>query len=394
MFSCSYPLGTRSFQLDTPVFHNHYHPDRSPEPKSYMANFEILWQTQLVEHPLYRDSWSFQHRNIIERSGMAFDPMRNTAYIGLSEGTIIAIDVSTSEIVWKYSGQDSITSNVVYDHDLLYAGTMQGELLALHRSNGSVVWKYQAGLAIGKKIAVSHSAIFFTTHDDNIISLEKHTGSWNWDYHHYFEKDITLLGTPSPYVRDNFVYAGFADGSLFCFDAQTGSKVWAIRVKSDSLKIKEANYFVDIDTQPVSIDDSLYFASYSEGLYQIDPADGKILSRNASLTSIFEIRKSSYLSHILYLLTGSGKVLVYHTQKQKVITAIELQRNLITGFLETKDRFIITDADQAIYSVDHSSGNVLEYLFNDRGFIAPVFVNDHEILSLSHHGTLYRLAIY
>ena len=131
----------------------------------------------------------------------------------------------------------------------LFIGTMEGELVALDVRTGALTWRFQlqgeeADLAIYGTPAVADGVIYFGGYDGFLYSLFT-TGGERWQEEAEVDgkaKTVSAIkvGDGSPIVSgavyaDGLILVGSSDGSLYAFDEDgnqvwdfpTGDKVWA-----------------------------------------------------------------------------------------------------------------------------------------------------------------------
>src|ERR1700755_401809 len=65
------------------------------------------------------------------------------------------------KLLWKYEAGDSIDSSAAIANGVVYVGSLTGDLLALDLASGALKWKYSTGSSIGESSpAVTRDAVF------------------------------------------------------------------------------------------------------------------------------------------------------------------------------------------------------------------------------------------
>jgi outer membrane protein assembly factor BamB len=134
-----------------------------------------------------------------------------------------------------------------------WSTTLRGEILSAPQSNGAVV--------------------VVQTYDGKLQGLDNTSGAVLWTYDSNVPV-LTVRGTSSPIMQNNLVYAGFANGRVLGFDAQTGGIKWEVRVAIAQGK-SEIERIVDIDGSMELMGNELYAASYQGSVAAIDVQSGR-----------------------------------------------------------------------------------------------------------------------
>ncbi|MBT4964114.1 MAG: outer membrane protein assembly factor BamB [Francisellaceae bacterium] len=139
------------------------------------------------------------------------------AYVHLLDGYIVAVDLSTGNIAWRYSAQTpSIvmrkSSSAVIKSNKLYTGLANGKVVALRLHDGSLYWEQEVGVPSGKR-------------------------------------DIQRMADVSatPIVDDNTIYAAAYKGNLSALDLVTGRVLWQSSISTLNAGdiYKDALFFSD-----------------------------------------------------------------------------------------------------------------------------------------------------
>jgi outer membrane protein assembly factor BamB len=110
------------------------------------------------------------------------------------------------------------------------------------------------------------------------------TGEKKWTYDSNVPV-LTVRGTSAPLLRNNVVYAGFANGRVLAFNVDTGATLWEVRVAIAQGR-SEIERIVDVDGSMALIGNELYAASYQGRLVAIDVQSGrKVWQQNVSSVS-------------------------------------------------------------------------------------------------------------
>jgi outer membrane protein assembly factor BamB len=119
------------------------------------------------------------------------------------------------------------------------------------------------------------------SYDGKLQGLDFDSGEKLWTYDSNVPV-LTIRGTGTPILRNNVVYAGFANGRVLAFSARTGATLWEARVAISQGR-SEIERIVDIDGTMALEGNELYAASYQGRVVAIDATNGrKVWQRNVS----------------------------------------------------------------------------------------------------------------
>lgn len=139
--------------------------------------------------------------------------------VGLQDGTLVCIDSTNGQQVWRKTLESKIAGNIVAVGDLAVFGNQLNEIVTLKASDGSPYssTKYVApGLLNPTLVATSDSVIFVA--DQDVVSLDVRAGRTKWT------KRFAFVSGPINVVDDRvFVNSGTF---LSVLRSGTGSRIW------------------------------------------------------------------------------------------------------------------------------------------------------------------------
>ena len=86
-------------------------------------------------------------------------------------------------VKWTYDAGDAIDSSPAIADNVVYIGSAKGELLAIDLASGKLRWKYATGSSIGESSpAVSADAVFVGDLDGTVHAVNVRDGSRLWTF--------------------------------------------------------------------------------------------------------------------------------------------------------------------------------------------------------------------
>lgn len=181
------------------------------------------------------------------------------------------------KLVWlfKVDGGVDGTPAVDEDENRVYFGANNGKFYCLNLRNGSEIWSVDLKARSTSRPLLYGPRIFHVGSDQLLMVFDKKTGKKLWSYKRNIVattvlKSTTIKGAGTPTIWKNLLITGFGDGSLLAFKYINGDKVWEISLRGKGK-------FVDVDSSPHIIANTLYVTSFDGELFKINPLDGQIL---------------------------------------------------------------------------------------------------------------------
>ena len=226
---------------------------------------QTQWQTKL-DYPEPIAYYPKQYAvPVISRSG-------NTVIAGSERGTLIAVDARTGRERWSYQTYGKIRSAPLIVGRSVYFGATDGKLYRLSATQGTLQWDapYATQGAISSAPVVAGKYVLFQNNENRTYAVNASTGQYRWDQGRPRSTEMTMRGEGGIAVADETVYAGYDDGYLAAMRLEDGATLWSKNLAG------KARQFVDVDTRPLVIEDAVYAASYSSGLYCLERKYGGI----------------------------------------------------------------------------------------------------------------------
>lgn len=205
-------------------------------------------------------------------------------YVVSEEGELAAFDADSGKLRWESELEIPISGGVGKYRDSLLLGGADGLVMRLSAEDGSEIWRRPV---TGEVLAAPQSngeVVVAQAYDGKLMAFDYETGEKLWT----FSNDVpvlTLRGTSTPIIYNDFVIAGFADGKVIAVSLDSGSVVWEARVAIAQGR-SEIERIVDIDGTMAVQGAELYVASYQGRIVALEMRAGrKLWQRNVSSVS-------------------------------------------------------------------------------------------------------------
>ncbi len=196
-------------------------------------------------------------------------------YAASAEGEIKAIDRARGKTLWKNDLDTDLSGGVGLYENNLFLGSSEGMVLKVDAGSGEVLWSTRVTGEVLAPPQGNGSVVVAQSYDGKLHGLNYETGEKLWTYDSNVPV-LTIRGTNTPILDGNRVYAGFANGRVMAFDADTGAVAWEVRVAISQGR-SEIERIVDIDGAMVLQGGELYVASYQGRVMAINVASGRKL---------------------------------------------------------------------------------------------------------------------
>jgi len=199
----------------------------------------------------------------------------DTIYAASAEGEVKAIDRTRGKTLWKTDLETSLSGGVgIYENSLLL-GTSEGFVLRLDATSGESVWSSRLSGEVLAPPQGNGRIVIAQSYDGKLHGLDFDSGEKKWTYDSNVPV-LTIRGTSTPILEGNRVFAGFANGRVMAFDAETGAVAWEVRVAISQGR-SEIERIVDVDGTMALMGKELYASSYQGSVVSIDVASGRKL---------------------------------------------------------------------------------------------------------------------
>lgn len=174
-----------------------------------------------------------EDNRVTDRVTLASD----TAFFGLNNGKVYAVDALTGKTKWPapFQAKQAVWAAPLPDPDtnLVYVGSLDHNLYALDLATGALKWQKSLGAAIAASPVLSDGVLYVGTFGSQVLALSAADGSQKWAV----PTASWVWGTPVLYGSGLY----FADvaGNVYAVDPATGQRQWSVK-PGDALRAAPA----------------------------------------------------------------------------------------------------------------------------------------------------------
>ncbi len=145
---------------------------------------------------------------------ISMTPTGNMAYFGTFNNDVLAVNMTTKRIVWRYEHPQRhfpFYASAAITPNLVIVGGRDKMVHALNPKTGKMVWIFQSKARVESSAAVSGNRVYVGSNDGLFYVLDLATGKKLWEF---------TAGAPlsaSPAIAAGRIVIGSQDGKLFCF---------------------------------------------------------------------------------------------------------------------------------------------------------------------------------
>jgi outer membrane protein assembly factor BamB len=163
---------------------------------------------------------------------------------------------------WKYESDNFINGAAACSNGLAYFGGCDGFLHIVDIATGKLFKKIDVSTYVANSITVADEKAYIGDYDGRFFQVDIKAGKTAWEWQHETTK---LQFIASPALIDNRVLTANHNKFLYCFDKNTGKKLW------------EYNTGRQVEASPVIVKDKVIIANMRGDLAILNLSDGKLV---------------------------------------------------------------------------------------------------------------------
>lgn len=326
----------------------------------------------------------------VERAAVALDPRHDRLFIGSSDRVMWAFEAHSGRVLWKHAFGEGIDAEPTVDpvRDELYVATAGGQIYALGASDGEVRFQVELGASVSRPGVLSDDALYVVTDADGVFALSRRDGSTLWRYQRDTRAGLKITGHAGLLVADQRIITGFNDGTVVALGKSDGQAQWIVDTTLDLEDSAQSDIgFVDVDTTPVLVGNTVYVASFLAGLYGLNVQDGSPVLRRSDLTGITGIAADE---HTLTLISAERGVVCYDVPAMVPRWVRKKHIRGAANSVRLHDRMLfVTESQGALVALAVADGTELGRLQTEHGFSTNASVAQGTGAILSNSGVVY-----
>jgi len=304
------------------------------------------------------------------------------------KGIVRVFNFKNGKILWEQQIEVPISGGPGIGDGLVVLGSQKGEVVALSKNNGRKQWQVQVSSEVLAKPRISRGVVVVRTIDGKLFGLNSQNGARLWVYERSHTPLLTLRGTSAPVIKHDQIIAGFDNGQIALLELHTGKVLWEapVAVPRGSTELER---MVDIDADPLLVDNTIYVTSYQGRTVAVDMLQGKLLwekplSSYAGLGVDFDkLYVSDSNSHIWALDRSTG---------EKWWKQDKLEARQVTAPVSLGNYVVVGDIEGYLHWMRRKDGEfVARYRMGKASIFVPPLVVDDILIAYDSRGKIVAL---
>lgn len=321
-------------------------------------------------------------------------------------------------LLWTYDAGAPVESSAAIVEGLVYVGTGDGDLIALDVATGRLKWKYKASSAdvgIGSSSpAVAGNTVFVGDLAGVLHAVDIATGAARWTYK--TESEIKS----SPVVVDGKVLVGSYDGRLYALAAATGRLLWkaatgnyvhatpavwngvayfggcdeifhGVRLR-DGASVVSLNVHAYTAASPAIVSGTAYFGTFANEVIAVDVSARRVRWRFSDPDRQFPFYSSAAVSDNLVIVGGRDKLIrAISTSSGKQVWSFASRARVDSSPAVTADRVVVGSGDGKLYVLDLRTGKPVWEFDAGAAITASPAIAPGRIVISNSDGKIYGL---
>lgn len=328
-------------------------------------------------------------------------------YLADVKGRVDAVDYQSGQTIWNHETGIAFSSGIAIADNLLLVGTSQGEIIALDIATAEVRWRNRVNSEILATPQFSKGIVVVRCVDGSLFGFSLKTGERLW-FNEQRTPALSLRGTSAPVIAGDMVLAGYDTGKLIAYNLQSGNLLWQVTIAASQGRT-DLERMIDIDGDPIVIDDVVYVVAFQGRLAAVQLGSGRILWTR-DLDSYVGMSIDAYR---IYLTSSDGVVWALDRNNgstlwkqdglmRRGLTRPQLHKQFLivgdfNGFLhwmrrDTGKLVARTRVSQSYSNSDLDSANDIRFAKLYSVLTAPL-VNENSVIAVNRYGHLERFDV-
>ena len=313
--------------------------------------------------------WTYEAGESIESSAAISG---GTVYVGTQSAELLAIDLQTGKLRWKYKAQEGIAeSSPAISQGVVYIGDSSGLLHAVRASDGKGLWTFKTASEIKSSPVVSGDRILIGSYDGNLYCLSR-DGKLIWKY------TTANFVHATPAIENGIIYLGGCDEVFRGIRLSDGQEV---------LQFPAGGY---TGASPVLLAKRAYYGTFSNDVIAADLTGKRIVWRYQNPDRSFPFYSSAAVSGDRIVLGGRDKLVhCLNIATGKAIWTFPTKARVDSSPAVAGGRVYIGSNDGHFYVLDLATGKKLWDFEAGAPLSASPAVAEGRVVIGSQDGRLY-----
>jgi len=328
--------------------------------------------------------------DIGDTSHGGFTPLyRNgNVIVANAEGTIRVLDSTTGSTTSRWDlKKTELTGGVAVDDGSVYVGAEDGSLLAIDRSNGKVRWRQSlTSIALEAPVLVGQ-VLVVRTNDGRLTGFDPQDGKQLWSVSRTLPQLIARNTASLLAVGNDAVLSGQAGGHLQALRPTSGDVLWDVTV-ANPRGATELERVTDIVSRPVFDHGQICAAAYQGRVACFDARSGSLMwARDLSSSQGLAVDASR-----LYATADDGSVWAFDRATGRNLWKLDdLKYRNVSGPAVLGNTVLVVDGEGYAHLINSEDGRLVgrQKVGTDALTAQPVSLGDTVLLQ----GSSGRLAL-
>jgi outer membrane protein assembly factor BamB len=284
--------------------------------------------------------WTYEAGDSIESSAAIAD---GAVYVGSMTADLLAIDLETGKLRWKYKVQDGIEESSPAVRDgVVYVGDLSGLLHAVNAADGKSLWTIKTGAEVKSSPVIVGDRLLFGSYDGNLFCVVPRTGAVHWKF-----------------TTSSYVHCTPAVSEGFAFIAGCDEMFRAIRI-TDGKEVFHMSSGGYNAASPAIAGKTAFFGNFNNEVLGLNLATHRVLWRYEHPVRHFPFYSSPAVADGKVVIGGRDKIIhCLDTRTGKALWTFTTNARVDSSPAICAGRAYVGSNDGRLYTLDVATGKKL-----------------------------------
>ena len=314
--------------------------------------------------------WTYEAGESIESSAAIEG---GTIFVGSQAKELLAVDLETGKLRWKYSTKEGIgESSPSVSDGVVYVGDLLGILYAVRATDGKELWTFATEGEIKSSPVVIDDKVLIGSYDEHLYSLSARDGKLLWKV----RTEGPVHCTPG--IRKGIAYVAGCDEVFRAIDLSTGKQAY---------EIPSGAY---TGASPALLGDAAYFGTFNNDVLSISLTGKYLVWRYEHSERQFPFYSSAAVVENKMVLGGRDKMIhCLNIETGEAIWTFRTRARVESSPAIADTRVFVGSNDGRFYVLDLNTGEKLWEFEAGAPLSASPAIASGRIVIGSQDGVLY-----